>query len=165
MLALDITGGHTQVFQARVGAGADEDGIELDVRDLLTGLQAHVFERALVRLALLRVADLLRIGYRAVDVRDHAWINAPRDLWSQTINIHFMYIVKFSARIAGEALPVGDGLLKHLTFGRVGPTIDVIERCFVACDPATARTSLNGHCAPPHSPFHRHSAHRAPAQL
>jgi hypothetical protein len=41
-----IFGGGAQVLDAAVGAGADEDAVDLDVGDLRAGLQAHVFERA-----------------------------------------------------------------------------------------------------------------------
>src|SRR5260370_29692031 len=55
MLIFDILSCHTQVFQARIGAGADEDGIQGDLADLLSRFEIHIFERASVGFALLRV--------------------------------------------------------------------------------------------------------------
>src|SRR5947209_6459671 len=55
VLAFEIMCGHAQVFDARIGAGADEDGVEFDILDLLARFEIHVLEGAFVGLALLRV--------------------------------------------------------------------------------------------------------------
>src|SRR5581483_11549523 len=55
-LAFDVTRGQPQVFQARIGAGADEDGIYGDVGDLLLWRETHVLQGAFDGSARLRVA-------------------------------------------------------------------------------------------------------------
>src|SRR5436305_13928554 len=42
VLALYILSCHAQIFQARIGTGANEDRIQGDLRDLLTWLQTHI---------------------------------------------------------------------------------------------------------------------------
>ena len=42
VVALDDLGGGAQVFDAAVGAGAEEDGVDLDLGDGRAGLEAHV---------------------------------------------------------------------------------------------------------------------------
>ena len=39
-------GGGAEIFDAGVGAGAEKDGVELDVFDLCAGFEVHVLERA-----------------------------------------------------------------------------------------------------------------------
>ena len=51
VMAADDCGGGAEVFDAAVGAGAEEDGVDLDVFDGRAGLEAHVFEGALEVLA------------------------------------------------------------------------------------------------------------------
>src|SRR5580704_14408121 len=46
-----------------VGAGADENAVELDVGDLGPGLQAHVLQRAMFREPFGLIRDLVRIGH------------------------------------------------------------------------------------------------------
>ncbi len=46
VVAADDLGGGAEVFDAGVGAGAEEDGVELDVFDLRAGLEVHVLESA-----------------------------------------------------------------------------------------------------------------------
>src|SRR5581483_6220960 len=77
MLALNVLSRHAQVFQARIGAGADEDGIESNLADLLARLEIHVFEGAFVGAAPLRVLLRGGIGYDSVDISDHAGVDSP----------------------------------------------------------------------------------------
>ncbi len=47
VVALDDGGGGAEVFDAAVGAGAEEDGVDLDVCDRRAGREAHVLVGAL----------------------------------------------------------------------------------------------------------------------
>jgi hypothetical protein len=49
-------GGGAQVFNAAVGAGADEDAVDGDFFERRAGLEAHVFEGALEALAVCSLA-------------------------------------------------------------------------------------------------------------
>src|SRR6266487_264879 len=159
VLALHVPGGHAQILQARIGAGADEDGVQFDVGDLLTGLQAHVLQGALVALALQWITHSGGIGDGAIDVGDHARIDAPRDLRTQAVDVDLMYGVELRAGIAGELTPGRDGLIEELTLRRVGTALDIGEGRLVGRDHASTRTGLNGHVAQRHASLHREIAH------
>src|SRR6266516_3750540 len=151
--------GHAQILQARIGAGADEDGVQFDVGDLLTGLQAHVLQGALVALALQWITHSGGIGDGAIYVGDHARIDAPRDLRTQAVDVDLMYGVELRAGIAGELTPGRDGLIEELTLRRVGTALDIGEGRLVGRDHASTRTGLNGHVAQRHASLHREIAH------
>src|SRR5581483_5326443 len=106
---LDILRGHTQIFQARIGAGADKNGIELDIGNFLSGGQPHIFERPLIALAFQGVRLCGGIRNSAGDIDDHAGINAPCDLWPQSVNVEFVDRIEFCAGVAGELSPGSDG--------------------------------------------------------
>src|SRR5690606_13450315 len=59
-LAVDDARDLAQVLDAGIGAGPDENPVDLDVGDLFAALQPHIGERALRRLALELVADVGR---------------------------------------------------------------------------------------------------------
>src|SRR5437667_5505970 len=105
MLALYILSSHTQIFQARVGAGANEDRIEFDIGDLLTSFKSHIFQCALVALTLQRIAFGRWIRHKTINIGDHTRIDTPCDLWSYALDVDFVYGIKMSIGIAGELLP------------------------------------------------------------
>jgi hypothetical protein len=47
-LALGDLCGSAQILDPAVGAGADEDAVELDVGDLRAGREAHIFQGAVL---------------------------------------------------------------------------------------------------------------------
>ena len=47
VMSLGHAGGGAQIFQTRVGAGADEDTIDWNFFDSSAGFQPHVFQHAL----------------------------------------------------------------------------------------------------------------------
>ena len=61
VVALDDGGGGAEVFDAAVGAGAEEDGVDLDLCDGRAGFEAHVLE---ARSKDLRSASVAGVGER-----------------------------------------------------------------------------------------------------
>src|SRR5262245_8745107 len=66
-----------QVLDARVGAGADEHAVELDVGDLLAAIQPHVLQRALGGAPLVLVGNLRRHRHLSGDRGDLLGARAP----------------------------------------------------------------------------------------
>ena len=73
----DFRGG-AKVFDAAVGAGAEEDRVDLDVFNIGVGFEAHVFEGAFERFAVGFVGGAFERGDGAVDGGDHAGRRDPR---------------------------------------------------------------------------------------
>src|SRR5579875_3754646 len=165
MPALDIASSQAQIFQARIGAGADEDGIKLDIGDPLSSSETHIFQCALVCLAPLWIVYLGGIRHRAGNIGDHARIDAPRDLWPQAINVDLIRSVEMGIGIAGQSFPVLNCLLKHLALWSISPAFDIVKSRFVRRDHARARTSLDGHVAQCHAPLHREITNGRAAEL
>src|SRR4051812_26715945 len=69
-LALDHARDFAQVLDAAVGARADEYLVERNVGDLRASRETDVFERALLRRALVLVGNVVRIGNHAGDRHD-----------------------------------------------------------------------------------------------
>src|SRR5579883_1872241 len=124
MFAPDILRRHAQIFQPRVGAGANEDGIQLDILNALARLEVHVLQSALHRLPLVGVFLLLRVGDAAGHVNHHARIGSPRHLWAETIDIDLVDGIKVRAGVAGELLPGGNGLLEHFALRSIWAALD-----------------------------------------
>src|SRR5260221_10086781 len=125
MFAFYILSSHAQVFQSRIGAGTDEDGIQGNFGDPLTRLKVHVLEGAFVGFALLRIFLLGGIRHDAVDIYDHAGIDAPGNLRAKTIDIYLVDGIEMRSRVTGELSPGSDGLVKHLTLGRERTAFDI----------------------------------------
>jgi hypothetical protein len=77
---LDHGGGFAHVFDAAVGARADEHLVDEDVVDRLAGLQAHVGQGALHGAALVGVFFLVGVGHAGVHAQHHFGRGAPGDL-------------------------------------------------------------------------------------
>ena len=104
-------GGGAQVFDAAVGAGADEDAVDGDLLDGLAGSEAHVVERAVEGLAV----GIRGVGvgerHGGVDAGDHAGGGAPGDGGCDLCGVEGEFAVEGCAGVGGEGAPVGDGFV------------------------------------------------------
>src|SRR5258706_11605955 len=154
MFAFYILRGHAQVFQSRIGAGTDEDGIQGNFGDPLTRFKVHVLQGTFVGFALLRVFLLGGIRHDAVDIHDHARIDAPGNLWAKTIDIYLVDGIKTRSRVAGELSPSSDGPVKHLTPGRERTAFYIGESGIVRSYHARTGTCLYRHVAEGNASLH-----------
>src|SRR5712692_1297681 len=111
MFAFDVACGEAQVFEARIGAGADKDGIYGDIGDLLARRETHVVQGAFDGSARLRVVLLLRVGNGTGNVGYHARVGSPRNLRPQVIDVDFMNRIEARVGIAGKLSPRDYSLL------------------------------------------------------
>ncbi len=121
--AFDVARGHAQVFEARIRAGADEDGIYGDIGDFLARHETHVVQGAFDGSARLRVVLLLRVGNSAAYIGYHARIGSPRHLRPQVIDVDFMNRVEAGVGSAGKLSPGSYSLLEYLSRWRVWATL------------------------------------------
>src|SRR5690606_27521800 len=145
LASLRNLGSGAQVFDATVGAGADEDAVNLDVRDLRAGSQAHVLERALLGDALDLVFNLVRIRHDARDGDDVLGRGAPGDDRRQVACVELHDAVEVSAFVRVQRLPVGAGQIPGLALWSAGTVLDVLECGLVRSDHACACAAFDGH--------------------
>ena len=147
--------GGAQVLDARVGAGADEDAVDGDLRDRRACAQPHVLERALGREAVVRVGVARGVGDGAVDRRDHARGSCPTSPAGRAPRRR-----PRGARRRSRSGSVGSDRQRStaaLPVGSVRCTrapLEVGERGLVGCDHArpsrpTRSTCCRSSCAPP----------------
>ena len=79
VVAVDYLGGGAEVFDAAVGAGAEEDGVDFDVVDGRAGLEVHVLVGAGEGFLVGFGAGVGEGGDGGVDGGDHAGGGAPGD--------------------------------------------------------------------------------------
>ncbi len=113
------------------------------------GAQAHVLERARVRL----VAGL---GHPAGDRRDLARIGAPGDLRRERRDIDGDDAVVARALVRAVGVPAGERLLPRLL--HAGTALEVGEGRLVGRDQARARAGLDRHVRDGHAAVHRERA-------
>src|ERR1700727_3080649 len=77
LMAIRDRGGGAQILDAAIGAGADEDAVDGEIRHLLPALEAHIVERALDRGAFLLTRCVLDPRHDAEDRRDVLRARAP----------------------------------------------------------------------------------------
>src|SRR5581483_12307133 len=184
MSADDLCGG-AEVFDARVGAGAEEDGVNFDVLKLGSGLEVHVLERAGEGFPVGFGGRLLGAGNGAVDCRDHAGRGSPGDGGDEFGGVDVELAIEGRAGVGDERAPVFNGLVPdgfinfglHFAIraataagigvhgpgnlagsGREAAAFQVCERRLIRCDHAGARACFDGHVADGHAAFHRESA-------
>ncbi len=76
-------GGGAEVFDAAVGAGADEDAIDTEAIERGPGGEPHVVKGRLPGLALGFVCGVGGIGHGGCYGRDHAGAGAPANVWDE----------------------------------------------------------------------------------
>src|SRR5579872_2227961 len=165
MFAFDILSSHAQVFQARVGAGANEDGIELNLLNLLSRFEVHILESAFVSLAFERVFLSGRVGDGAVDIGNHAGVDAPRHLRANAAHINLMHGIECCVGVACQFSPGGYRLLEHFALRCEGTALDIVEGGIVRSNHTGTCARLDCHVAEGHTPFHREVTNRGTAKL
>ncbi len=107
VVAFDDGGGGAEVFDAAVGAGAEEDGVDLDVFDLCAGLQAHVLVGAGEGFLVGFVVRVVESGDGGVDGGGHAGRGAPGDGGREGGGVDVEFAVEDGAFVGGEGATSG----------------------------------------------------------
>ena len=79
LTALDDAGGEPQVFDAAVGARAEEHHVDVDVAHRSAGLEAHVVEGTRGSVALDLVGEAVGAGHDVADANALTGVGAPGD--------------------------------------------------------------------------------------
>src|SRR3984957_8524099 len=153
----DDLGGGAQIADARVGARTDENAIHLYLLDRLTGLQRHVVERSLGRLAIGRRLGFLGGGNALGDGTHHPWVGARGDLRGARRGVNRDLAVEEGAVVGAQLAPALDRLLQlgcargtgQLTLPTPG------KGRLIRRDHAGAAATLDRHVADGHTAFHR----------
>ncbi len=127
LAAVEHASGCAQILDASVGARANEDLVDLDLLHGRTGLEAHVFESTGPGLGLGVVLGVLGVGDGAGDGDDVLRGGTPGDGGRNVLGGNLDDRVVLGVLVAGERLPVGEGLVPLLTLlGCERTTLDVL---------------------------------------
>ena len=141
-----------QVLNPAIGAGTDENAVDLQIDDGGLRLQSHVFQSSGRGFPIGGVAETARIGHLAADARHLPGIGSPGDLRFNVGGVKPLHAVVVGARIAHQLLPLLDRRVKIL--GNERASAEIVERLLVRGDQPAAGTGLDGHVADGHPLFH-----------
>ena len=122
--------GRAQIFDTAVGAGADEDDVDVLSFDRLTLAQPHVVEgipqAALVR----RVLQLFRLRDAPGHGHALAGVGAVGHHWRQCASVQRQLAVENRVIVRPQRAPAGDGAFPFVVFGGVFSAFDVLESSY-----------------------------------
>ena len=147
-----------QIFNAAVGAGADKDGINLNVCQFRAWGQPHVFQRACHGLLLTGIGKISRGGYHASDRCRILRAGAPCYLRGNVGGVQPDFMIVPGAGVGGQGAPERFGLLPRRTLGGQRAAFQIGKCCFIRRNQAGAGTRLDRHVADRHAAFHRQAA-------
>src|SRR5690554_2386778 len=147
-------GSGTQVFDAGVGAGADKYTIQLNIGDLLVGLQSHVLERTADAISLDRIGFRLRVRHQRTDRRHHFRRGTPGHLRLDILSLDLDNGIKVSVLIGHQLLPFSYSGIPLIRLGRERATTEILNRGFINGYQTDTGTRLDRHVADRHTPFH-----------
>ena len=164
----DNGSGLAHVFDAAVGAGANEDLVDKNIVEPFARLQAHVGQRTLDGVAFVGVFFLVRVRHDAVDAEHHLGRGAPGDLRDDLRCVELYHAVKLGTCVGLQRLPICNRLVPlraadKLAAYRVGArrqqaAFEVLDGFLVHRHQARPCTGFNRHVAHRHPAFHRQRA-------
>ena len=142
-----------QIFDAAIGAGPDEHGVDFDVCQFLTGCEAHVFDGTCSGVdftALKRGGFWNNVG----DWQNVFWGGAPCDGWCDVFALERDNHIPFCVVVRIEGFPPCLCGFPFGAFWCVWATFTVVVCCLVRGNQACACTALNRHVTDGHATFH-----------
>ena len=158
-------GGSTQVLDARIGAGADENAINRDLGQLLARCDGHVIERVAQIFARTGSASRDGSGTQASIGRASSGVVPQVTMGAMALPSSVHLAVETRIRIGSKRRPRLDGSIESIPFGRVGTTFKIGESGCIRRDHSAAPSGLDRHVAQRHASFHGQCADSAPAEF
>ena len=167
LAALDDLGGNAKIFDAGVGAGADENFINFDILHLGARGEAHVLEHAATLALLYLRGEGLRVRDGAGDRHDVFGAGSPGDRGCDIRAINLHIDIELGALIRLEARPVLDSLVPLICsrFRRKRTALKVLEGNLIRGNHTRTRTGLNRHITHRHTRLHAQPADNRTAEL
>ena len=167
LLALDDLGGSAEILDTGVGAGADEDLVNLNVLHLGAGDETHVLDHATASGLLALGSEGLGVGNNASDGDDILRRGTPGDGGDDILAVDEDIDIVLGVGVGGERLPVGDGLVPLVgsVLGGKGPALEVLEGDLIGSDHTGSGTGLDGHIADGHAGLYAEAADDGAAEL
>ncbi len=150
--------GGAEIGDARVGAGADENAVDIYVNEICAGLESHVFEGARDGFLLIGIGVRRGIGNCAVTAETMPGfvpqVTCGAILWSIEID----GFVEGCAGVARESAPVVGERLEIFSARDERLAFEISDGGFVGGDHAGAGAAFDGHVAHGHAAFHVEAA-------
>ena len=146
---LDHSGSFAQILDARIGAAADEHGVDLQILHRGAGLEAHVHLGA-------GFGGIAGFGDFARDVHRHRRSGSPADLRHKGVDIQGFQTVEGGSGFGREGAGVGNHPLERLALGGKGAILsgNELEGGVVGGDHAGAGPHFDAHVADRHAAAH-----------
>ena len=154
--ALEDRGGGAQVFDAAVGARADEDVFDRHFGHRCTGGEAHVVEALLRSDALRFVGEVIRRGHAATDGDDVLGRGAPCDAGLDIGGIDRDALGEHRALIGVQCAPIGHRRVPLRALGRHRAALEIGEGRVIRRDQTSPRAGLDAHVADREALLHGH---------
>ncbi len=119
--AVDHLGRRPQVFDAGIGAGANEDAIQLHVLHAGPRLQRHILQRTLCGATISLQRKLRGVRHRAGNRHHLAGVRSPGDVGHKVVGIQRHDAVVDGVGICRERLPIPNGGVPVGPLGRARP--------------------------------------------
>mmetsp|Transcript_5266 Transcript_5266/g.10699 ORF Transcript_5266/g.10699 Transcript_5266/m.10699 type:complete len:671 (-) Transcript_5266:225-2237(-) len=159
------SGHFADVFDAAVGAGADEDFVDGNAENGLSFLETDIFQRTSGRFLSRRIGIVAKDGNGPGYRRHVLRTGSPGDRGRNVLGIDDDRLVIHGALVAVETRPVFHGAVPLLSIGRHGPSLQILEGDLVRTDEAGAGSRLDSHVGDGHAGLHGQLADGLPREL
>lgn len=167
LLALNDLGGSAEILDTGVGAGADEDLVDLNVLHGGAGNETHVLDHATASSLLALGSEGLGVGNNTGDGDNVLGGGTPGNSGDDILAVDEDIDIVLGIGVGGERLPVGDSLVPLLgsVAGGKGPALEVLEGDLIGSHHTGSGTGLDRHVADGHAGLHAEAADDGAAEL
>ena len=148
-----------QVFDTRIGAGADEYFVYANFANWRIRLQTHVSVSTLPIGFLHGIFSQIQTGYTPVYGHHHFRRGAPSDLRLNVFGLQAHHQIELCPHIGLQGAPISHGGIPLICFRRVRAAFNVINGGVIHRHHTGTRTGFNRHIAKRHAPFHGQTAY------
>src|SRR5215471_20861515 len=126
-MPIDYSRRGAQIFEACIGAGADEHAVDRNIGNSGMRLKRHIFQGPLETASLVFVYGFTGIGDVAVNRSDHAGTGAPGYAGSNGPSINLDQAIETSVRIRVQRAPVSNCRVPIGIARRVSAALQISE--------------------------------------